>query len=203
MILRQLRNPESSSFTYVVGDRKHSRAVLIDPVPAHCERDLTVLSELGLTLDYVLVTHRGPDHELAARLIRERTGARVACGEGGVAGADLIVHDGDVLRFGQREVRVLSTPGNAEGSVTYLVGRRAFTGAVLCVRGCGRVPGRSDPSELFDSVVNVLFALPDETLVYPGQDGGGVSHTTIGAERHFNPDVARRDRASFIDRYNA
>ena len=200
MILRQLRNAESSSFTYVVGDKKYLRAVIIDPVTAHVGRDLRLVRDLGLTPEYVLLTHCAPDLEQAARIIRGQTGARIASGNGATKNTDLIVKGGNVLKFGGHEVRVLATPGAAAGSVSYLVGQRVFTGSVLSVRACGHGYSAVDPNELFDSVVNVLFALPDEIIVYPTHDEGGVAMTTIGAERRFNPALAARDRAAFIAR---
>ncbi len=199
MILRQIRNRSRSSFTYLVGDAKTQSAVLIDPTPEQVDHDLGLLDSLGLKLDYVLLTHRDRDHAAAARAIRQQTGARLVQGEGAGEGADLIVHGGDHLKIGPQDVTVLSTPG-AAGSVSFLIGRRVFTGDVLAVRACGNRCVPADAGKLFDSVVDVLFALPDDTLVYPAHDEGGVPVTTIGAERRFNPDVASRDRAAFVAR---
>jgi len=201
MILRQLRNVETTSFTYVVGDRKCLRAVIIDPVTVHVDRDLRILWELALTPDYVLLTHRDSDRDAAARVLRDRTGARIVSGDSAAKDVDLIVKGGDTLKFGRHEVHVLGTPGASEGSVSYLIGQRVFTGDVLSVRACGHGSVDLNPNELFDSVVNVLFALPDDTLVYPGYDEGGVAVTTIGAERRFNPNFIARDRASFVAKY--
>jgi glyoxylase-like metal-dependent hydrolase (beta-lactamase superfamily II) len=77
-----------------------------------------------------------------------------------------------------------------------------FTGGALSVRHCGNGDTTLiDPNRLYDSVVDVLFQLPEETLVYPAHHHGGVTVTTIGAERRYNPDLALGNREAFVERY--
>ena len=76
MIFRQLFDPESSTYTYLVGDEVTREAVLIDPVLEQVDRDLGELDALGLRLVYTLETHVHADHVTGASALRERTGSR-------------------------------------------------------------------------------------------------------------------------------
>lgn len=200
MLFRQLFDPESSTYTYLLADPGTREALLIDPVREQAERDLALLRELELRLVYVLDTHVHADHVTAAALLRERTGAKTVAGRLSAPCADIHVAHGDVLRVGGIEVQVLETPGHTDDSVSYRVGDRVFTGDALFVRGTGRTDFQNgDPGTLYDSITNVLFALPDETFVYPGHDYKGMTVSTIGEEKRFNPRVAGKSRDEFIE----
>jgi glyoxylase-like metal-dependent hydrolase (beta-lactamase superfamily II) len=191
MILRQLLDADSSTYTYLLADPSTGEAILIDPVRERVERDLALLRELDLSLEYVLETHVHADHITAAGLLRECTGARTVWGVGGARCADLTVAHGDELHAGDITVRTLATPGHTDDSVSYLAGDLVFTGDALLVRGTGRTDFQNgDPRQLYRSITQVLFALPDETTVYPGHDYWGQTATSIGEEKRWNPRVA-------------
>ncbi len=78
MIFRQLFEPESSTYTYLIGCRDTGKAVLLDPVLETVDRDLAVLQELELTLEYTLETHIHADHVTSACRLRSLTGSKVA-----------------------------------------------------------------------------------------------------------------------------
>jgi sulfur dioxygenase len=199
MIFRQLFDPESSTYTYLIADPATRQAALIDPVLEQNERELTLVKELGLTVTHVLETHVHADHVTAAGRLREQTGCRAVAGMGGASCADLHVRHGDVVRVGGITIEVLATPGHTDDSLSYRVGDRVFTGDALLVRGTGRTDFQNgDPGQLYDSITQVLFTLPDETRVYPGHDYKGRTMTTIGEEKRFNPRLAGKDRAAFI-----
>jgi sulfur dioxygenase len=200
MLLRQLFDAQTSTFTYLLADEKTRRALLIDPVAEQSERDLTLLAELGLTLVYVLETHVHADHVTAASRLRERTGAQTVASELGAPCADVHVRGGDRLALGELEVRVLATPGHTDDSLSFLVGNNVFTGDALLIRGSGRTDFQNgDADALWNSLMNVLFTLPDDTRVYPGHDYKGQTVSTIGEERTLNPRVAGRSREEFIE----
>jgi glyoxylase-like metal-dependent hydrolase (beta-lactamase superfamily II) len=199
MIFRQLFDPESSTYTYLLGDETTRKALLIDPVREQVERDRKLLRELGLELAYVLDTHVHADHVTAAGLLREQTGAVTVGGRRSAPCVDARLGHGDVLVMGALEVRVLETPGHTDDSVSYLVGDRVFTGDALFVRGNGRTDFQNgDAGALYDSITGVLFALPDSTFVYPGHDYRGMTVTTIGEEKRWNPRFAGKGREEFI-----
>jgi sulfur dioxygenase len=199
MIFRQLFDAESWTYTYLIADPLTRQAAIIDPVVEQTERDLTLIKELGLTLTHVLETHVHADHVTASGRLREQTKCQVVAGPGGATCADLHARHGDVVHVGALDVHVLGTPGHTDDSLSYQVGDRVFTGDALFVRGTGRTDFQNgDAGQLYDSITQVLFKLPDETLVYPGHDYKGRTVTTIGEEKRFNPRLAGKNRAAFI-----
>jgi glyoxylase-like metal-dependent hydrolase (beta-lactamase superfamily II)/rhodanese-related sulfurtransferase len=203
MIFRQLFDASTSTYTYLVGDESSRKALLIDPVREQVERDLKLLAELDLHLEYVLDTHVHADHITGAGALRRQTGARTVGAAKGAVCADLHVSHDDVLQLGSTEIRVLATPGHTDDSVSYLIGNRVFTGDALLIRGCGRTDFQNgDAATLYASINEVLFALPDETWVYPGHDYRGFQVSTIGEEKRSNPRFAGKSLSQFVELMN-
>jgi sulfur dioxygenase len=203
MLVRQLFDSDSSTYTYLLADETAREAVLIDAVRERVHRDLTVLRELGLTLRYVLDTHVHADHVTAASALRAQTGAQTVAGSRGPSCADVHVSQGDQLRVGSLVIDVLETPGHTDDSVSYLSGRHAFTGDALMIRLAGRTDFQNgDPGQLYDSITRVLFALPDDTEVHPAHDYQGLMVSTIGEEKRWNSRIAGRSREDFVKLMN-
>ena len=199
MIFRQLFDAESSTYTYLVGDPATRNAVLIDPVLEQVDRDLQLVEELDLVLTHVFDTHVHADHVTASGVLRERTQCTVVGGVGGAGCANVHVKHGDSVRVGELAFRVLGTPGHTDDSVSYLLGDRVFTGDALLVRANGRTDFQNgDAGQLFDSITGVLFALPDDTLIYPGHDYKGRTVTSVAEEKRHNPRAAGKSREEFI-----
>lgn len=78
MIFRQLFDEKTWTYTYILGDEVAHEAVIIDPVRDQIERDLRLITELGLTLTYILDTHIHADHITGSGALREKTGAKIA-----------------------------------------------------------------------------------------------------------------------------
>jgi glyoxylase-like metal-dependent hydrolase (beta-lactamase superfamily II) len=198
----QLFDAESSTFTYILAAPDGNDAVIIDPVERHWERDLAHLERLGLKLAYVLETHAHADHVTSAGKLRAMTGAKAAVPSGcGIPPAELQLHDGDVIDFGNGEqIAVLHTPGHTAGSMSYTWRGNVFTGDTLLINGCGRTDFQSGSAQaLYDSATNKLFKLPDETRMWPGHDYQGQSVSTIGWEKRHNARLANRSRAEFVE----
>lgn len=194
MIFRQMFDRESCTYTYLLGDAETQAAALVDPVREHVARDLDVIEQLGLRLTHIFETHVHADHITGAGDLRKRTQAKsYVARDGGAPCADVPVDDGDVVKVGTIEVRVVTTPGHTSDCISFIVGERGvfdrvLTGDALFVRGCGRTDFQNgDAATLFESVHEKLFALPDATLVYPGHDYRGLAVTTIGEEKRYNP----------------
>ncbi len=188
LIFRQLFDSTSSTYTYLLADAGTREALLIDSVLEHVERDLQLLSELGLKLKYVLETHVHADHITGAGRIREKTGARTAVSAGAeVNCADMTLQDGDEIRFGRHTLLAMATPGHTDSCMTFLVGDKAFTGDTLLIRGNGRTDFQNGSAEkLYRSVMDRLYKLPGDTRVYPAHDYNGRTSTTVGEEKRFN-----------------
>lgn len=199
MLIRQLFDQDTSTFTYLVADEGAKLAVLIDPVLSQVERDLALLDQLDLRLTHVLDTHVHADHVTGAGLLRERTGARVVASPRGAECADTKVRDGDEIRLGSVAIEVLETPGHTDDSLSFVVGGNVFTGDALLIRGTGRTDFQNgDPEQLWASITRKLFALPDATVVWPGHDYRGHASSTIGEEKKHNPRVAGRSEREFV-----
>lgn len=193
MIFRQLFEPESSTYTYLLGDVGSGLAVLVDPVLETVDRDLAVLEELGLKLAYTLETHVHADHLTSARELKARTGCQIAApAMDGLSCADVGVGEDAPLTVGQLTLQPIHTPGHTATHHCYYVEHngigRVFTGDTLLIDGCGRTDFQSgDTDALFHSVRDKLFRLPDDTLVYPGHDYKGRRVSTIAQEKARNP----------------
>src|SRR5438270_9968307 len=101
MVLRQLFDSASCTFTYIVGDEAGGEAVLIDPVLEHLARDLAALAESRLALRFTLDTHVHADHVTGALALCQATGATTCvCADCGTWGYQRHLEDGDGIAFG-------------------------------------------------------------------------------------------------------
>jgi glyoxylase-like metal-dependent hydrolase (beta-lactamase superfamily II) len=153
--------PESGTWTYLLGDRVQQVAAIIDPVwvfdPVSgrvstqlIDALLQVAQQRNYRIEWVLETHAHADHLSSAGYIRDRTGARIAIGRGicsvqktftqvfnlkdvATDGSqfDRLLDEGDILPLGSLAVRVMGTPGHTADSITYLVEDAAFIGDTL------------------------------------------------------------------------
>jgi len=194
MIFRQLFDPQSSTYTYLLADPATREAVLIDPVFEHARRDGALIEELGLKLAWTLETHVHADHVTGAWLLKRRFGSRIALSkDSGAEGADRMLADGERVRFGKLALEVRATPGHTSGCLSYVLEDRsmAFTGDALLIRGCGRTDfQQGSPQQLFRSVRDRIFTLPDACLLYPGHDYRGLTASSVAEEKMYNPRLA-------------
>jgi glyoxylase-like metal-dependent hydrolase (beta-lactamase superfamily II) len=190
-MFRQLFDRETCTYTYLLADPETRQAVIIDPVLEQHERDLSLIEELDLHLVAALETHVHADHVTAAATLRERTGCEVVFGcNSGAIGADIVVGDGDHINYGKLHLVARETPGHTLGCMTYVTADKSmvFTGDTLFIRGCGRTDFQEgDARELYQSVHEKIYTLPDSCVVYPGHDYKGRTCSTVGEERSFNP----------------
>ena len=205
VIFRQLFEPESSTYTYLLGERESGKAVLIDPAVETAERDLALVREYGLELLATLETHVHADHLTGALKLKHLAGSRIAgpaldelpC-------TDIGVREGTPFRVGSIVLHPLFTPGHTSTHHSYLLDtgdtKRVFSGDALLIDGCGRTDFQSgDAPTLYRSIHEKLFSLPDETLVYPGHDYSGRQVSTIGQEKSRNPRLGGgKSQAEFV-----
>jgi sulfur dioxygenase len=202
MLFQELNHGKCKAYLGV--SESTGKAVLIDPLRDKIERYLGVLAYRGWKLDLIADTHTHVDHRSGALELSELTGAPVAMHRLAPAPQVKIhVDDGQVLRVGDLEMRVLFTPGHSPDSISLLAADRVFTGDVLMIHGTGRsdIVG-GDPGQSFDSITQKLFSLPDQTLVFPAHDYRGHTRSTIGEEKRSNPRLANKTRAQYIELMN-
>ena len=202
MIFRQLFEPISSTYTYLLGCEQSGQALLIDPVLPMWQRDLALLNELGLKLAYTLDTHIHADHVTAALRLKRETGSQIACSAmDGLPCTDVALREGVPLQMGSVCIDPLFTPGHTDGHLAFLAGERVFTGDALLIDGCGRTDFQNgNAQDLFHSVREKLFTLPDDTLVYPGHDYHERRVSNIAQEKTRNPRLGGdKSLAEFIE----
>lgn len=193
MLFRQLFEPKSSTYTYLLGCAQTGRAVLVDPVLETFDRDLDLIHTLGLNLELTLDTHIHADHLTAALKLNALTGCRIAMPQkAGVACADVQITQQAPLNVGRMRIEPLFTPGHTDHHHCYRIeletAHAVLSGDSLLIDGCGRTDFQGGSSaDLYRSIHNRLFSLPPDTLVYPGHDYHGRCVSTIGQERTRNP----------------
>jgi len=193
MIFHQLFEPLSSTYTYLIGCEETGKGILIDPVIASMDRDLAALKKYDLSLAYAIDTHIHADHITSALELKKRTGCKIAnpiidklpC-------ADVYLQENTPLDIGSIRLNSIHTPGHTPGHFSYQIGNRVFTGDSLLVDGCGRTDFQNGSADdLFHSVHNKLFKLPEDYLVYPGHDYQQRFVSTIGQEKLRNPRLGK------------
>lgn len=207
MLFRQLFDHESSTYTYLIASGRGREALIIDPVKRQTPAYLGLIEQLDLKLVRAIDTHTHADHVTALGDLREATGCVTVMGE--YTRAECVsdhVSEGEVLDVDGVRLNALYTPGHTDESFSFVLDGRhdepdmVFTGDVLLIRGSGRTDFQNgDPYKSYDSIVNKLFKLNEETLVYPAHDYKGFTVSTIWEERHFNPRLAGKSAEEYAE----
>ncbi|TXF10494.1 MBL fold metallo-hydrolase [Pelomicrobium methylotrophicum] len=205
MLFRQFFDTTSSTYTYLIASGKGREALIIDPVKEQVPQYLTAIEQLELRLLRAIDTHTHADHVTGLGDLRDATGCVTMMGE--FTKAECVsqsVREGEVIDVDGIRLGALYTPGHTDESFSFVLRPEApyavFTGDVLLIRGTGRTDFQNgDPEKSWDSIVNKLFRLPDETLVYPAHDYKGWTVSTIGEEKRFNPRIAGKTREQYVE----
>lgn len=208
MNIRQLFDYDTWTYTYIVWDEATKEAAIIDTVLEQVDRDVQHITELGLTVKYLLETHIHADHITGAGPIRKKLGGQIVVHKNsGSECADILAIDGDTFKLGEQIILARHTPGHTDNDISYLIEGAAFTGDTLLVRDCGRTDFQLGSNEaMYHSLTEILFALPDDTQVFPAHDYKGLTQSTIGEEKAFNVRVGKQkpyqDFATIMDNLN-
>ena len=194
--------------TYIVSCVQTGHAVIIDP-GGNPEKILSKVHENDLTVDSILNTHGHADHGLANNDLKATLNIPICihndddtffanpdirlriAQELGLpieSQADVKLMDGDILKIGDIELKVIHTPGHSPGSVCFLVEGNLFTGDTLFVGDIGRTDliGGS-MSTLLRSIKDKIIPMPPNTIILPGHDYGETSTSTLAWEMKENP----------------
>jgi glyoxylase-like metal-dependent hydrolase (beta-lactamase superfamily II) len=188
---------------FIVGDEASGEAVIIDP-GGDGEMIMKAIQKKPWKVVAVLVTHAHFDHTAANSYVVRATGAplciprndapllpdaHMAARVYGLSAdkspdPDRLMEEGDTVKVGGEEIKLLSTPGHTPGGGTFVTSLGIFPGDVLFAGSIGRtdLPG-GDFHTLIRSIKEKILTLPDDTAVYPGHGPG----TTVGRERKYNP----------------
>ncbi|MCH9644628.1 MAG: MBL fold metallo-hydrolase [Gammaproteobacteria bacterium] len=201
MFLRQFCDPETSTFTYVLGCLDSRKACIIDPVFENHDLYLKLLNEWQLSLLYSLETHTHADHITAATQLKQSTNCSIGIPKQSQAtGADETFDDGTIIHIGKLKITALFTPGHTDDCYCFLCEDCVFTGDTLLIRATGRTDFQAGNAKLaYHSITEKLLTLPDATRLFPGHDYKILNESTIGEEKQFNP----RLQVSSADEYAA
>ena len=218
MIFQQLVNEESGCLSYLIGCPQAGQAVIVDPGRDRVAEYLGIARKKGLRITHVVETHTHADHISGNRDLVAATQASILLHRSSPAVFDhQTVEDGEVLRIGSVDLKMLHTPGHTPDSMSVLVTDRSrgdipwfvLTGDALFIGSVGRpdLGGARAAEDAYDSLTRVLLTLDDLVEVYPGHGAGSMcgramsakTGSTIGFERRFNPALQFRDKAKFVD----
>ena len=162
---------------------------------------IRVLEAEKFTLKYIISTHGHSDHTAGNSDLKSALGGQIVAHRFSEIGEDVKVDDGDVLKVGAVEVKVLYTPGHTVDGICLLITEKMLlTGDTLFVGECGRtdLPG-GNPRSLYSSLFGKLLKLSDDVEVYPGHNYGSKPSSTIGEERHSNYVLQPRSVEEFVE----
>ncbi|WP_028321149.1 MBL fold metallo-hydrolase [Desulfatiglans anilini] len=172
---------------YILGCKKTFQGAVIDPGD-EVFRITKEISQSGLQITAILLTHGHFDHTGGAKELKKITGAPVLIHPADAPALEFPpdgpLHEGQQIGVGTLTLSVIHTPGHSPGGVCFLAPGAVFTGDTLFAGSIGRTdfPG-GDHAGLIRGVTEKIFPLGDVLRVYPGHG----PHTTIGQEKRFNP----------------
>ncbi len=209
MLFRQLFDRQSSTYTYLIASARGREALIIDPVRELTDSYLGLIDQLDLKLVRAIDTHTHADHITALGDLRSATDCITMMGE--FTQAECVsdhVSEGEVIDVDGIRLRALYTPGHTNESFSFYLDHPAlaavFTGDVLLIRGSGRTDFQGgDAHRSWESITQKIFSLPDETLVYPAHDYKGWLVSSVFEEKHFNPRLAGKTEAEYVDIMNS
>jgi glyoxylase-like metal-dependent hydrolase (beta-lactamase superfamily II) len=187
---------------YILWDEHTKHGVIIDPGD-DAEIILKKITELDLTIKYILATHGHFDHIGAVAPLKQRLNTKFLAHEGDLffiedgkktannwgvkieqpPTPDHYIKDKEIINIKDFEIKVLHTPGHSPGGVCFHVNNMLFGGDTLFQRSIGRTDFRQGSYEQLEkSIKTCLYTLPDNTIVYTGHG----PNTTIGDEKKYN-----------------
>ncbi len=199
MFFRQIQL-HSDNFSYVIADEIAGVAAVVDS-SFNAGEIMRVLKTQNLKLKYIINTHGHSDHTAGTSELLYTMGGQIVAYRLSELEADVLVDDGDILKVGRVEIKVLYTPGHTTDGICLLVDdMKLLTGDTLFVGECGRtdLPGGNSRS-LYRSLFGKLLALSDVVEVYPGHDYGTKRSSTIGEERRTNYVLQPRSVEEFVE----
>jgi glyoxylase-like metal-dependent hydrolase (beta-lactamase superfamily II) len=204
LVLRQLPRPDSGCLTYFVGDPDARVAAIVDPgrdpAPYHA-----LLKEGDWKLAAIVETHTHADHLAGHAALHAATDAPIYLSARSPATyPHRPLSEGEAVRFGDRELVVLETPGHTRDHLTLRLDRKIFTGDTLLLGACGRTDlGDGSPDLLWESLTDKILRLPDDTEVYPAHFGAHHALpdryvSALGFERASNEALLQRTHEAFV-----
>src|SRR5690349_18220651 len=203
MIFEEIRTGGCCS--YVVACGETCAGVVVDPELSQIDKTLGIVAKAGVRVHYVVDTHTHADHFSASRELARRLDVPRVMHRASVApDVDVRLDDGETLIAGRLRMRVVTTPGHTEDSISLVLPDRVLTGDTLLRGATGRTDlPTGDPEALHESLFGKLLRLDDALAVYPGHNYKNAPVTTIGEEKATNPRLQKRERVAFVEQMRA
>ena len=204
MILKQVFDNRSSTYTYLVASAKGREALIIDPVIENVENYIKLLNEFDLKLVKVIDTHIHADHVTGASKLKDITKCSTIMGENTPADTvEIKVKDDEYINLENLKIRAMYTPGHTSDSYSFLMDNHLFSGDTLLINGTGRTDFQNgNAKDAYNSIFNKLLKLPEETLLYPAHDYKGEKVSTIGKEIKQNPRLQVKSEDEYVEIMN-
>jgi hydroxyacylglutathione hydrolase len=159
------------NYAWLLREDSTGATAIVDPADA--QPIIEAIEKAGGRLDLILLTHHHADHIAGVDEVRARFNCPVVgalADQHRLPKLDEAVKEGDTVRFGNANARVIDTPGHTRGQINYFFpdGAVLLSGDTLFSLGCGRLI-EGTPAEMFDSL-HKLAALPADTLVCCGHE---------------------------------
>ena len=191
---------------YIANCEQTKQAIVIDPGfddGFEAEQIFDYIDENRLSIKYIINTHGHPDHTCGNGIVKEKLNVPILIheldahmlGKSGIeiAGmfgfenssppADVLLHDEDLVKFGNTTLKVIHVPGHSPGSISLLGEKEVFTGDTLFSGSIGRTDFPESSEHAMSLSLKKLANLPERLIVYSGHG----PTTTIGEEKHNNP----------------
>ena len=197
MIFEQINTGGDRNYGYLIGDEASKEAALIDPSYSP-EKMVERAEKLGLNIVYIINTHGHYDHINGNETAQRKTGAKIAAYKDAGVGENINLSDGDVLKLGELELKIVHTPGHTADSLCLLAEDKLCTGDTLFVGKVGGTGFGTDAKQEYESLHNKIMTLPDNVQVYPGHNYGTAPSSTIKQERESNPFLLQESFDKFL-----
>ena len=184
MIIKTFIEPPIENNNYLIIDEKSKEAALVDCSAVDSDISKT-LESYGAKLKYILLTHGHFDHVAGirptdAKIVMHKEDLPIlnktnqylpifGIPEITIPKIDIFINDGDVLKVGDIEIKVLHTPGHTQGGVCYLAGDCLFSGDTIFKEAVGRCDLEGgDFNQIVESINNKIYTLSENIKIFPG-----------------------------------
>lgn len=206
MIIKNFIEPPIDNNNYLLIDEESKEAALVDCSSVD-DRIWEELKNNNATLKYILLTHGHFDHIAGIRpdmgVATNHSKPQIVMNENDldwlknankylpmfgmseitIPTIDRFVEEGDILKLGNTEIKVIETPGHTQGGVCYLVDNNLFSGDTIFRESVGRCDLEGgDFDQIVESIEDKIFTLPEDVLIYPGHG----KMTSVGWEKEHN-----------------
>lgn len=197
MIFEQIATGGDRNFSYLIGEKKTRKGIIVDP-SYRPKRILKRVEKHHLEIAYIINSHSHLDHVAGTDHIRTKTRAKVVMYKEARFPFDIGARDGQILKVGALELKVIYTPGHSQDCICILVENKLITGDTLFVGKVGGTGSDEAARVQYESLHKKILTLDEKVEVYPGHDYGVRTSSTIGYEKENNPFLLQSSFQEFL-----